>query len=84
MRPVTLRLRFSGAEGRLPVRDLEVLARMPEMDHGAVPVVFRPDGAGQFVASHVFSMDGEWELEVRAVVGSRPATTRLIIRVGEP
>lgn len=83
MRPVTLRLRFSVAQGRVAVRDLEVAARMPEMDHGAEPVVFRPDGPGRFVATHVFSMDGEWELQVRAVIAENAVTTRLTVRVGE-
>lgn len=82
MRPAALRLRFSGGEGAAAVSAVEVFARMPEMDHGTQPVTFRPVGRGRFEASHVFSMDGEWELQVRAVAGENVITTRLIIRVG--
>jgi nitrogen fixation protein FixH len=82
MRPATLRLRFSTSGGSAAVRDLTVQARMPEMEHGAEAIAFRPVGPGRFEASHVFSMDGTWELQVRALVQEEVVTTRLIIRVG--
>lgn len=82
MRPVTLRLRFSDARGSVAVSAVDVRARMPEMAHGAEAVTFRPAGPGRFEASHVFSMDGAWEFQVRAVTGENVISTRLVIRVG--
>lgn len=83
MRPVTLRLRFSDAQGGVvPADSLEVNARMTEMSHGAERLVFRSTGRGRYEASHVFSMDGEWELQVHAVVAGKEVTTTLPLRIG--
>ena len=83
MRPVTVRLRFTDAQGGVvPADSLEVDARMTEMSHGAERLMFRSTGRGRYEASHVFSMDGEWELQVHAVVAGKEFTTTLPLRIG--
>ena len=83
LRPVTLVVRCRDRAGRpAAVRISEALLAMPEMSHGVEKIVLHPAGGGRHEASHTFSMDGVWQLEIRGVAGGREFTTRVPIHVG--
>jgi len=83
LRPVTLELRFTDQHGRpLAPQTVEARASMPEMAHGAENVTFKPVGQGRYEAAHTFSMDGQWEIEVQALIEGKQIMTRVSIRVG--
>ncbi|MDQ7842299.1 MAG: FixH family protein [Armatimonadota bacterium] len=83
LRPVTLVVRCRDRAGRpVAVRISEARLAMPEMSHGAERIVLHPAGAGRYEASHTFSMDGVWQLQIRGVVGGRAFAAQIPIHVG--
>ena len=83
LRPATLRLRFTDDRGRAVTPDvLEAEVQMAGMVHGAERLAFRSVGEGRYEAAHVFSMDGTWEIQVRATIGANTYATRRSLGVG--
>jgi len=84
LRPVTLVVRCRDRQGRpVAARITGAHLSMPEMSHGVEHIVLHPAGGGRYEASHTFSMDGVWQLEIRGVAGREEFTTRVPIPVGE-
>ncbi len=85
LQPARLVLRIRDLSGRpLPVEALEVRADMPEMSHDPDRLQFQRTAEGTYEATHNFSMDGLWRVQVTGTVPGGRLEASFELTVGAP